>query len=292
MRLFHAILVSCILASAAVSPHIAFSNAQAQSAPPPNAQARLVGGGWECVHGYRRVGERCIPIPVPVNASLTLNGNTWRCNHGYEREADRCRRLVVPANARLSFDGHSWQCVDGWQRQDGRCFLPDRPEQTGPAAPTDVCRRGFRLSAGGRCTRFTPPRNAGYDATGHEWICLAGYTREGDGCRAMNAIEKAAHALLLEELVTQDLALIARECRPVLREQLYGGLSCSGERTSHLENRCAVTVDARSGQTRLLCAGEELKPLTNFCRVSLTGAGALDCTDQQGALAAALPAAE
>lgn len=72
----------------------AFASAQdVASAELSNARPKLYGGTgteWECDHGLRRDGERCVPVEVPENAHLTTSGNDWDCDSGYRRSGGTC----------------------------------------------------------------------------------------------------------------------------------------------------------------------------------------------------------
>ena len=89
--------------------------ALAVDAMPGNARASALGGGWDCVWGYGRVGEHCEAIKVPTNGYLDSSGRGWDCNRGFDKVEQRCLKIKLPANAHL---GDSW-LDSGWRCDRG-----------------------------------------------------------------------------------------------------------------------------------------------------------------------------
>ena len=75
--------------------------AAAPSALPEHAKASGYGTGWDCMSGFRQVGDACAPIVVPANAYLEPSGRGWRCDRGYLNVQDKCVAVKVPQNAYL-----------------------------------------------------------------------------------------------------------------------------------------------------------------------------------------------
>ena len=67
---------------------------------PQNAKINVYGNGWECVHGYKRTGNRCEEVVLPENAKINLYGNGWECVHGYRRTGNRCEEVVFTSECK------------------------------------------------------------------------------------------------------------------------------------------------------------------------------------------------
>jgi hypothetical protein len=89
---------------------------------PAHAHRISWGIGWDCDSGYRRGGNRCIPVIVPENGILDYSGHGWVCEWGYRRVGNRCIPVIVPENGVLDYSGHGWLCEDGYLKRDTRCI--------------------------------------------------------------------------------------------------------------------------------------------------------------------------
>src|ERR1700759_247040 len=98
----------------------------AQTAPgllPMHAQVSRYGSGWNCVPGYDRKAQTCIPIDVPPNAYLDIPHNRWECDRGYVSNQKSCVAVKVPDNAYAedySF-GSGWRCNRGYRQSERGC---------------------------------------------------------------------------------------------------------------------------------------------------------------------------
>jgi hypothetical protein len=88
---------------------------------PPHAVWQPWGSDWECKHGYRREGERCVEVNVPPHAFLDYFGHDWECERGYRQEGEGCVPVQVPEHAHLAYSGHDWSCNEGYERVDNIC---------------------------------------------------------------------------------------------------------------------------------------------------------------------------
>jgi len=57
---------------------------------PANSVASQYRDGWECAHGFRRLGDNCVAVVVPANGYLSSTGNEWECNRGYLKAGLAC----------------------------------------------------------------------------------------------------------------------------------------------------------------------------------------------------------
>ena len=56
---------------------------------------------------------------TPLNAHEVNNGSSWACDVGFRKQGQQCNPLYVPLNARLK--GQGWECVAGYQRKSNQC---------------------------------------------------------------------------------------------------------------------------------------------------------------------------
>jgi hypothetical protein len=158
---------------------------------PDNARASEFGGGWDCVWGYRRVGESCAAVRAPVDGYIESSGTRWECKRGFAKvEQQRCVKIKLPANAHLSDSwlDRNWQCDRGYHVVGEVCATTTVPSN---AYLTDSsfgrqweCERGFHV-VGERCAAVKIPPN-GYLATaGDDWKCERGFFKQGESCLAV-----------------------------------------------------------------------------------------------------------
>lgn len=169
---------------------------------PTNAYAvdNLVGKAWRCEYGYRDNGRNgCNVVIVPANAYLEASGRRWNCLRGYRRVGEVCDRIDLPANGYLSnfSDDPGWKCERGYRVVGARCERVDVPAnaylEPGSYGSGWKCERGYRID-GGSCLKVEPPRH-GYiveSAYGSGWKCNRGYMINGETCLVVE-VPKNAH---------------------------------------------------------------------------------------------------
>ncbi len=128
------------------------SPSRPKSSMPANAKLDYTGNNWECVRGYRRIGDECEAVRMPANAKIDYTGSAWECVRGYRRVGDQCEAVRMPANAKIDYTGSAWECVRGYRR------------------------------VGDECVFVQVPSNAKLDYTGSNWECSRGYRRNGNEC--------------------------------------------------------------------------------------------------------------
>lgn len=95
-------------------------NASAQGAEseisPAYSFNREYGRGWDCIRGYVKSSNQCVPVTVPDNAYLDACGSSWKCHRGYIKSRSSCREVIVPPNAYLieAQYGQGWACERGY----------------------------------------------------------------------------------------------------------------------------------------------------------------------------------
>lgn len=261
------------------------SRAGAQPYVPLNAQPRLVGPGWECLAGFRRVDDHCERISVPVNAVLSIDGRGWECLDGFRRRDEQCERIAVPANAALSLSSGGWDCFDGFRRVDDRCQRTGTPVSADPR-PSRACPLGKR-NINGRCIPFLPPSNAAYADNGDGWACLAGYRRIDNGCRELTDRERMVLAQTVPGYggTAVSMASVMAKCTVVDSEGRYGRLSCDGPAFNRIERGCfavATMVSGADDGVAIKCPSQSLQEIARNCVViraaTLNGSGGgLEC---------------
>ena len=111
------------LAGALMTAPVLSSSETKPNPIPSNAQANVYGYGWDCSRGFRRTGETCVPVEVPVHGYLDSSGEDWDCDRGYLKAARACAAIEVPANAHAdnsSFDP-GWRCDRGFRQTGDHC---------------------------------------------------------------------------------------------------------------------------------------------------------------------------
>lgn len=74
-----------------------------------------------CPNGFRRSGQSCDPVAIPLHAREVATGFGWECNSGYIQTGRTCTKLRVPPNAHVDFTGRSWECDPGFERASESC---------------------------------------------------------------------------------------------------------------------------------------------------------------------------
>ncbi len=177
------------------------------------------GRGWECNHGFQRIGDICEEIAIPENAFLASTGDRWTCNRlfrrigeeceeviapengfvdtrfgvqeihcnwGFRKEGRNCVAIEVPLNGRLteknSVDG--WVCLRGFIASESGCepvAIPDHAYLTSDTYAGWKCERGFRTIKG-KCMAIIVPSNAHINRRGDSWECNQPFNRQNDKC--------------------------------------------------------------------------------------------------------------
>jgi hypothetical protein len=156
---------------------------------PDHARASRYGNGWECVSGFRRVGDTCAPIAVPAHAYLDASGSNWRCDRGYLNVNDRCIVIQVPRNAYLDdVHGRGWRCDRNFREAGGACVpiqIPANAYATGSSYGSGWdCDRGFRLT-GTQCLPVAVPAQGFLSRSGDSWECERGFRKVDAACVAV-----------------------------------------------------------------------------------------------------------
>jgi len=180
-RLAPALLVLALCASLPV--------AAGPSAWPDNARASRYGSGWDCVSGFRRVGNSCVHIVVPANAYLDAAGSGWRCNRGYLTVREECVAVKVPQNAYLDDSyGQGWRCELGYREAKDACVavqIPMNAHASGSSYGSGwECDRGFR-HADAACLAVVVPAQGYLTRSGDNWECERGFMRKDSACVAV-----------------------------------------------------------------------------------------------------------
>src|SRR6186713_3374084 len=169
---FNARLAACLLSFSLA----AVASAQTVSDSPPIHAEVSRYGGWDCLPGYDRKAQTCIPIKVPPNAYLDASHNQWECDRGYAKVQKACVAVKVPVNAYAENYPFSsgWRCNRGY-RQDGpgctRIVVPQNAYSLELASGRGwECNRGFRL-AGETCASVKIPSNGFLGRYGDDWQC-------------------------------------------------------------------------------------------------------------------------
>ena len=97
------------------------SPSRPKSSMPANAKLDYTGNNWECVRGYRRIGDECDAVRMPANAKIDYTGSAWECVRGYRRVGDQCDAVRMPANAKIDYTGSNWECSRGYRRNGNEC---------------------------------------------------------------------------------------------------------------------------------------------------------------------------
>ena len=157
---------------------------------PENSQSKKYGDGWECMSGYRAIGNACNKIIVPEHAYETNRsyGNGWECTHGFRQVDDiGCVEVTIPANGFLAPSGQNWGCLRGFKKLDGKCqkiILPENAYLNSSSYGQPwLCERGF-FEKSGKCDAVFVPENAYLDdqSYSNDWRCERGYTASGIMC--------------------------------------------------------------------------------------------------------------
>jgi hypothetical protein len=153
---------------------------------PEHARASRYGGGWECVSGFRRIGNSCVTIVVPANAYLDAAGSGWRCNRGYVNVREACVAVKVPQNAYLDDSyGQGWRCDHGYREANGVCAavsIPMNAHGSGSSYGSGwECNRGFR-QADAECVAVVVPAQGYLTRSGDNWECERGFMRKDSAC--------------------------------------------------------------------------------------------------------------
>jgi hypothetical protein len=153
---------------------------------PDHARASRYGSGWDCMSGFRRVGDTCVHVTVPANAYLEATGNSWRCARGYLNANDRCVAIRVPQNAYLDdVSGQGWRCDRDYREVNGACVsieVPVNAHATGSSYGSGwECNRGFRLS-GAACMLVAVPAQGFLSRSGDGWECERGFRKDDAAC--------------------------------------------------------------------------------------------------------------
>lgn len=153
------------------------TSALAGSTVPDNAQASEFGRGWDCVWGYRQVGEHCEAVRVPADGYLESSGRDWECNRGFAKvDRQQCLKVKLPANAYFgdSWLDRGWRCDRGYRKVGEVCALITLPAN---AYLTDSgygrqweCERGFHV-VGERCVAVKVPPDGYLVSAGDDWKC-------------------------------------------------------------------------------------------------------------------------
>jgi len=194
---------------------------------PANAQLNLLGNGWECSRGFRRVGNGCEKVDVPPNAQINLMGNGWECSRGFRRVGNGCERVGLPPNAQINLMGNGWECSRGFKRIGNGCERVEVPTnaQLNPLGNGWECSRGFRRVGNG-CERVEVPANAQLNPLGNGWTCMRGFKQVSSECKEMTQEE----VRILEAREKAVLSAIAAR-----RARLAAGNSCETESRSGAE---------------------------------------------------------
>jgi hypothetical protein len=180
-RLAPALLVLALCASVPVAAE--------PSAMPEHARASRYGSGWDCVSGFRRVGNSCVHIVVPANAYLDSSGSGWRCDRGFRNVREECVAVKVPANAYLDDSyGQGWRCELGYREAGDACVtvrIPTNAHASGSSYGSGwECNRGFRQS-GADCLPVVVPAQGYLTRSGDNWECERGFMRKDSACVAV-----------------------------------------------------------------------------------------------------------
>jgi hypothetical protein len=150
---------------------------------PEHAQLDYSGRNWECLRGYRKSGNNCVPIVVPAHAKLDYFGHGWECDRDFRKVNSNCVPVTLPTHAKLDYFGHDWECESGYVKEGQSCSAVRVPEH----AHLDYfghgweCAKGYR-KAGDGCAAVSPPTNARLDYFGHDWECVKGFKKSGAQC--------------------------------------------------------------------------------------------------------------
>ena len=222
---------------------------------PPNARPDILGKGWVCERGFRKVDNRCIKVEMPANAVLDYSGSNWTCARGFRKVDNRCDKVEMPANAVLDYSGSNWACARGFRKVDNRCVKVEMPANSvlDYSGSNWVCERGFQ-KADDKCIKLQLPQNATLDYTGNDWICSRGYKKVGAQCEAMTP----------EELRRLEQAEAEIRKRIAERQQRLGtGDDCRNEYRSNAE--VCITV----GRVRIDCSESFSSSYYSDCTVIL-----------------------
>ena len=172
---FAALLLTC--------PGTAFAQAGSGKSP-VNARTNSY-GGWQCNRGYRRDGEACVAITVPLNAHLDRYGRGWECDRGHRKDGEVCVAFNIPSNAYLHASGDRWSCDRGYRRANEACVAIKVPANAYLSDTTYgrgwECDRGFR-QVDTVCVTIDVPKNAFLQVSGDRWKCERGFRPNGDLC--------------------------------------------------------------------------------------------------------------
>src|ERR1700722_9649092 len=156
-------LAACLLLGVALNVACGVVTPALAGIVPDNARASEFGDGWDCVWGFRRVGERCEAVKAPVDGYVESSGTRWECNHGFTKvDEQRCVKIKLPANAHLSDSwlDRNWQCNRGYHAVAEVCAPTTLPSNS---YLTDAnfgrqweCERGFHV-VGERCPAVKVP---------------------------------------------------------------------------------------------------------------------------------------
>ena len=156
---------------------------------PDHARASRYGSGWDCIRGFRLVGDTCVRIVVPANGYLDASGSSWRCDRGYLNVNERCLAIQVPPNAYLDdVYGKGWRCDRNFREGADACMRIEVPANAHASGSSYglgwECDRGFRL-LGTACAPVAVPANGFLSRSGDSWECERGFRKDDAACVAV-----------------------------------------------------------------------------------------------------------